>query len=622
MLEQLEDRTTPSSISGLSPAFGPTAGNGSVQIYGSGFTGATQVTFGGVSTFGVMVMSDTTISVQAPAHGAGVVDVQVTAPSGVSPITSADQYTYDAPPAPTVTHISPAAGPMAGGVEVEIDGSGFVSGSTTVSFGGTAASMFYFVNSGMLDAYSPAHASGVVDITVTTPNGTSSTSAADQFTYNPPIWTVVNTLDNGQGDLVTQTGDLRFCLNNAALAANGPGVTINFAIPGMGVQTITVSNPLPFITHALTINGYSQGGGSSSGPLVQLNGNRVPANGLEADAGGVTIQDLAIYDFAGNGVELNNPAGSAGDVVSGCIIGTDANGDAGVGNLTGVLVEGPNDTVGDAAGVATTIVSGNQNDGIDVSGMNAVGDLINDVWVGLGLTGLTPLANGGNGIALMAPAQGGTVAKNVIAGDRTGKNQIYLSGSRWLVKDNYIGIGKNGSTAVGGGGGGVLIINGSNNTVGGSAVDRNIIAGNAGDGVLVTGANAANNVVSGNYIGLDAFGNKQGNAGGVYLGGGAHDNTIGGARLGVGTGDGNAISGNNSDGVTISDPGTIDNAVLGNFIGTDSTGRTGKDNTGADRQRRQRRDNHERCIQQQGRRQHDSRCNQRHFGKQRLRGGD
>ena len=173
------------AVTGVSPNSGTTAGGGGVYIYGSGFTGATAVSFGGSST-PFNVMSDTTIEAQAPAHAAGIVDIVVTGPGGSSSTSSADHYTYQAPPAPTVTHVSPAAGPMAGGVEVEIDGSGFVSGSTTVSFGGTAAGMVYFVNSGVIDAYSPTRTAGVVDITVATANGTSSTSSADQFTLS---WT-------------------------------------------------------------------------------------------------------------------------------------------------------------------------------------------------------------------------------------------------------------------------------------------------------------------------------------------------------------------------------------------------------------------------------------------------
>ena len=568
MLEMLEDRTTPSSISGLSPNSGPLGGGGAVNIYGGGFTGATLVTFGGVSAQNFLVDSATEITAEAPAHAAGVVDAVVTAPSGVSPITSADHYTYNALPAPTVTRVSPAAGPMAGGVEVEIDGSGFVSGSTTVSFGGTAAGMVYFVNSGVLDAYSPARAAGVVDITVTTANGTSSTSSADQFTYNPPVWTVVNTLDNGQGNLTTQTGDLRFCLINAMMAGNGPGLTINFAIPGQGVQTITVSGTLPAITQALTINGYSQGGGSSSGPLVQINGNEDAAGGLEVNAGGVTIEGLAIYGFEGVGVTLNNPAGSAGDVLSGCYVGTDAAGDSGVGNWTGVLVEGPNDTVGDTANVATTIVSGNKQDGIDVSGTNAVSDLINDVWVGLGLTGLAPLANGGNGVTITGDD---TVANSVVSGN-TGAG-IVVNGASNLITGNKIGVAADGTTAAGNGQDGVLV-NGSNNFVG--QFGRNIIAGNALDGVGIKGG--SNNVLGNNYIGLDKNGNKLGNAGyGVNIYDGASANTVGGAAAGSG----NVISGNGVNGVVITDDGTVNNVVAGNFIGTDIPRGAGR------RQRRQ-----------------------------------
>jgi len=55
---------------------------------------------------------------------------------------------------------------------------------------------------------------------------------------------------------------------------------------------------------------------------------------------------------------------------------------------------------------------------------------------------------------------------------------------------------------------------------------------------------------------------------------GAQDNLIGGDRMvGVGpTGQGNVVSWNGSVGVTIGDPGTSNNVVIGNYIGTDPTG--------------------------------------------------
>ena len=349
------------------------------------------------------------------------------------------------------------------------------------------------------------------------------------------------------------------------MAGNGPGLTINFAIPGQGVQTITVSGTLPAITQALTINGYSQGGGSSSGPLVQINGNEDAAGGLEVNAGGVTIEGLAIYGFEGVGVTLNNSAGSAGNVLSGCYVGTDANGDAGVGNWTGVQVEGPNNTVGDTAGVATTIVSGNQQDGIDVSGANAVGDLINDVWVGVGLTGLTALGNGGNGILLNGD---GSSDNDVVSGNIG--DGIEVKGSSNFIYDDLIGVGPNGTTPMPNAGDGVHVGASSNNIIGLSGLGqggRNIIAGNRGSGVQLDGG-AQDNLISGNFIGLDKNGNKQGNqVYGVTVQGGSHSNSVGGIAAGAG----NLISGN-SIGVNISGTGTIQNLVAGNLIGVNSSG--------------------------------------------------
>ena len=72
-----------------------------------------------------------------------------------------------------------------------IDGSGFygpdgMSNVTGVSFGGAASDMYYVMGDGVIDAYAPAHAAGTVDVTVTTAAGTSSTSSADQYTYDAP----------------------------------------------------------------------------------------------------------------------------------------------------------------------------------------------------------------------------------------------------------------------------------------------------------------------------------------------------------------------------------------------------------------------------------------------------
>ena len=87
---------------------------------------------------------------------------------------------------PDVTSVVPDTGPDGGGTTVTINGSGFT-GATEVDFGpGNPAS--FVVNSDIsITATSPEAATGPVDVTVTTPVGTSSTSSADQFTYTTDV---------------------------------------------------------------------------------------------------------------------------------------------------------------------------------------------------------------------------------------------------------------------------------------------------------------------------------------------------------------------------------------------------------------------------------------------------
>jgi IPT/TIG domain-containing protein len=172
------------SVTGISPDTGPAAGGTLVTITGSGFTGATAVDFGTNAATNVTVVSATTITADSPA-GAGTVDVAVTTPSGTSATSPADEFTYTAVAAPTVTGITPDSGPTAGGTTVTIAGSGFT-GATAIDFGTTAATGVVVVNSTTITANSPA-GSGVVDVTVFTPEGTSATSSADRFTYTAAV---------------------------------------------------------------------------------------------------------------------------------------------------------------------------------------------------------------------------------------------------------------------------------------------------------------------------------------------------------------------------------------------------------------------------------------------------
>lgn len=84
--------------------------------------------------------------------------------------------------APTLTSLSPAAGPANGGTAVTLTGADFTD-ATGVTFGAAAASAFTVVSATEITATAPA-GTGTVDVTVTTANGSSATAGAgNDFTY-------------------------------------------------------------------------------------------------------------------------------------------------------------------------------------------------------------------------------------------------------------------------------------------------------------------------------------------------------------------------------------------------------------------------------------------------------
>ena len=88
-------------INSISPASGTSDGGTSVIITGSGFTGATAVSFGSTPAASFAVNSDTQITAASPAatglpvtSGNPTVDVVITTASGASSTSASDQFTY------------------------------------------------------------------------------------------------------------------------------------------------------------------------------------------------------------------------------------------------------------------------------------------------------------------------------------------------------------------------------------------------------------------------------------------------------------------------------------------------------------------------------------------------
>lgn len=89
-------------ITAVSPAGGPAAGETTVTLTGTGFTGATGVSFGASPGTDMKVVSDTVITVASP-PGSGTVDVRVEGPGGTSPTGPNSRYVYTQPAAAVPT---------------------------------------------------------------------------------------------------------------------------------------------------------------------------------------------------------------------------------------------------------------------------------------------------------------------------------------------------------------------------------------------------------------------------------------------------------------------------------------------------------------------------------------
>ena len=102
-----------------------------------------------------------------------------------------------------VNSVSPRNGPIGGGGEVAIQGTGFRTGAV-VTMDGVAVSAELH-GSLVLTATVPPHAAGAVDIVVTNPGGASARLAA-AYTYVPLAITAVSPIGSLTGELVAVSG--------------------------------------------------------------------------------------------------------------------------------------------------------------------------------------------------------------------------------------------------------------------------------------------------------------------------------------------------------------------------------------------------------------------------------
>ena len=307
--------------------------------------------------------------------------------------------------------------------------------------------------------------------------------------------------------------------------------------------------------------------------------------------------DTITFNIPGGGVKTITVASALPTLTEAAIIdgysqpGSSANTLASGNNaVLNVVLRGASSTLGNGLTISSTaggttvrgLVIQNFTDGIAVNGANA---LIAGNWIGVSQSGTAAAGNGDEGIQVGASnvTIGGTTpaARNVISGNSGSGIEMTGGFTNLNVQGNFIGTNAAGSAAVANAGDGISLLQGANgNTIGGlTAAARNVISGNASRGVLIF---SDTNVVQGNYIGTNAGGLSAVKNGfdGLTVAAPGSNNVIGGSAAGAG----NVISGNDVAGVTIEsinaspNPAT-GNRVQGNLIGVAADGVTPLGNT-------------------------------------------
>jgi len=144
-----------------------------VSIHGSGLTGTTYVAFGGYSATAFTVYQDTMITAVVGHGGNGYVLV-----SGTHGMDSLAGFSFSTSDSPLIYSYVPKNGSP--GTVVTISGTR-LTGSTAVSFGGTAAASFTVVSDSVIQATVGYGSTG--NVSVSTPFGAASAAG---FTYIPP----------------------------------------------------------------------------------------------------------------------------------------------------------------------------------------------------------------------------------------------------------------------------------------------------------------------------------------------------------------------------------------------------------------------------------------------------
>ena len=330
-----------------------------------------------------------------------------------------------------------------------------------------------------------------------------------------------------------------------------------------------------------TATGSASLGNAQDGVFLAAGASDNTVGGTVPTAGNLISANLS------NGVEL--VTGATGNVVAGNLIGTDASGEAALGNNNvGVVIYNTSgNTIGGLTAFAGrapgNVISGNRSSGVLISGPLATGNQLQGNLIGTDRSGLTALPNASTGVTV------DSAPNNLIGGDQPGAGNViaanrafgvFLLGATATgnrIAGNLIGTNSAGAANLGNALDGLVLSAAPGNIIGGLvAADRNVISGNGGNGIDVLNIVGADGVVIlGNFIGTNPSGlGPLGNGMAGVLLNGVSGTVIAGAALP------NLISGNGGNGIYLLGSSAAATVVRGCLVGTDISGTAGLGNGG------------------------------------------
>jgi len=275
----------------------------------------------------------------------------------------------------------------------------------------------------------------------------------------------------------------------------------------------------------------------------------------------------------GLGPAIGGQANSYENRIIGNYVGTDIDGGIALGNREfGIIVDlGPFGNL-----IEGNVCSGNEGTGIVITDPGTSYNKVVGNIIGLDASGTHALGNAHGGIYVGLTSAwfnrvGGSLPedRNIVSGNHG--EGINVAGNHQFVLGNYIGTDITGTQAIGNNTG-VFMGLAEHSFVGGTRKEeRNVISGNSQQGMMVVWS--FNNLVMGNYIGVDSSGSVSlpnqeavnlelaslnvfqsnlisGNEGGVVIHEGSERNLLRANRVGVAAGDPSAVP-NDRQGVLI-----------------------------------------------------------------------